>query len=106
MAPLDLFRCQVQDLQRKELLHFHGLIMSHIFVDLSTYPFDWLEASFQYVDINNELYSNVKAFSGNQSLKDKSFDTKIKILDEKGYLPSAAIGLRDFGVQIYLVLST
>ena len=23
------------------------------------YPFDWMEASFQYTDINNALYSNV-----------------------------------------------
>ena len=38
------------------------------------YPFDWLEAAFQYTDVNNQLYSDVKAFSGSQSLKDKSFD--------------------------------
>ena len=38
------------------------------------YPFDWLEASYQYTDINNALYSRVKRFSGNQSYKDKGFD--------------------------------
>ena len=26
------------------------------------YPFNWMEASFQYVDINNVLYSKVKKF--------------------------------------------
>ena len=42
------------------------------------YPFDWMEASFQYADINNTLYSTVKEFSGSQSLKDKSFDLKFR----------------------------
>ena len=42
------------------------------------YPFNWLEASYQYADINNQLYSTVFAFSGNQTFKDKSFDFVIK----------------------------
>ncbi len=61
------------------------------------YPFDWLEASFQYTDINNALYSQVEAFSGSQSLKDKSFDAKIRILKESYLLPQIAIGIRDIG---------
>ena len=61
------------------------------------YPFKWLEASYQYVDINNQLYSPVKAFSGNQSLKDKSFDVKFKIFNEKNLLPAIALGFRDIG---------
>lgn len=61
------------------------------------YPFNWMEASFQYVDINNVLYSKVKKFSGNQTLKDKSFDTKIRIFSEKGNLPAIALGFRDLG---------
>ena len=56
-----------------------------------------MEASFQYVDINNVLYSKVKKFSGNQTLKDKSFDTKIRIFSEKGNLPAIALGFRDLG---------
>ena len=36
-------------------------------------PFDWFEASYQYTDINNALYSLTPAFSGDQSYKDKSF---------------------------------
>jgi len=59
------------------------------------YPFNWMEASFQYTDINNQLYSLVEEFSGSQSLKDKSFDLKLKIYQEKGLLPNAAIGWRD-----------
>ncbi len=61
------------------------------------YPFDWLEASFQYTDINNRLYSEVKEFSGSQSLKDKSFDAKVRILKESEYLPQVALGFRDLG---------
>ena len=41
-------------------------------------PFDWMEASFQYTDINNELYSDDFNFSGNQTFKDKSFDAKFE----------------------------
>ncbi len=59
------------------------------------YPFNWVEVSYQYADINNALYSQVKEFSGNQSLKDKSFDAKFKVLDESFYLPQVAIGFRD-----------
>ena len=31
------------------------------------YPFSWFEASYQYTDIDNALYSNIKAFSGDQT---------------------------------------
>lgn len=59
------------------------------------YPFSWFEASFQYADINNTLYSTVKEFSGSQSLKDKSFDAKFKLLKETNYIPAVAMGFRD-----------
>ncbi|MDB9907195.1 YjbH domain-containing protein [Gammaproteobacteria bacterium] len=62
---------------------------------LIAYPFSWLEVSYQYVDINNRLYSNIKEFSGSQSLKDKSFDTKIRLIKESQSLPQIALGLRD-----------
>ena len=61
------------------------------------YPFDWLETSFQYTDVNNQLYSDVRAFSGDQSLKDKSFDAKIRIFQEKDFIPEIALGFRDLG---------
>ena len=44
------------------------------------YPFEWLEASYQYTDINNAFYSRSKRFSGGQSYKDKGFDFKFRIL--------------------------
>jgi len=62
---------------------------------LIAYPFNWLEVSYQYVDINNQLYSPYKSFSGNQSLKDKSFDTKIRLIKESQSLPQIAVGFRD-----------
>ena len=64
---------------------------------LVAYPFDWMEASFQYTDINNALYSSSSAFSGTQSLKDKGFDVKFKLFEESYFLPQLAIGLRDIG---------
>ncbi len=59
------------------------------------YPFDWLETSYQYTDVNNALYSDVKSFSGNQTYKDKSFDAKIRIKKEGMMIPQVAIGFRD-----------
>ena len=56
-----------------------------------------MEASFQYTDINNALYSPFKTFSGSQSLKDKSFDIKINILREDRYRPQLSLGMRDIG---------
>ena len=61
------------------------------------YPFDWMEASFQYADINNILYSQSKAFSGGQSGKDKSFDVKIRLVEESNLMPNIALGIRDLG---------
>lgn len=62
---------------------------------LIAYPFDWFEASYQYADINNVLYSKIKEFSGSQSLKDKSFDAKFRLLKESDYFPQVAVGFRD-----------
>lgn len=59
------------------------------------YPFDWLEASYQYADVNNKLYSDVAAFSGGQTYKDKSFDFKLRLLKESYYMPALAVGFRD-----------
>jgi hypothetical protein len=60
-------------------------------------PFDWFEASYQYTDVNNKLYSDSPEFSGKQSYKDKSFDAKFRIFKETKYIPQIAVGFRDFG---------
>ena len=62
---------------------------------LIAYPLSWLEVSYQYADINNQLYSQSKVFSGSQSLKDKSFDAKIRLIKESQLLPQIAVGFRD-----------
>jgi len=59
------------------------------------YPFSWFEASYQYTDIGNALYSNIEAFSGKQTYKDKSFDAKFLLFKETKYLPAVAAGARD-----------
>lgn len=66
------------------------------------YPFSWFEASYQYTDINNALYSDSPAFSGNQSYKDKGFDAKFRILKESKLLPQIAVGARDIaGTSVF-----
>ncbi len=57
-------------------------------------PFSWMEAVFRYTEVKNQLYGPAY-YSGNQTLKDKGFDVKFKLLSETNYLPSLAVGLRD-----------
>ncbi len=57
-------------------------------------PFSWLEATYRYTEIKNVLYGPA-AYSGNQSLKDKGFDVKFKLVNESYYFPAIAIGFRD-----------
>ena len=60
-------------------------------------PFSWLEATFRYTELENQLYSPFPSFSGNQSLKDKAFDFKFRLFEETNRFPSVVIGLRDVG---------
>ena len=62
---------------------------------LLAYPFEWLEASYQYTDVNNALYSDIEAFSGDQTYKDKGFDVKFRLIKEHKWRPSIAMGIRD-----------
>ncbi len=65
-------------------------------------PFDWFEASYQYTDVNNALYSLTPEFSGNQSYKDKGFDIKLRLLKETALLPAIAVGMRDLaGTNVF-----
>jgi membrane-associated phospholipid phosphatase len=57
-------------------------------------PFDWLETGFRYTFIGNRPYDPTGTFSS-LSYTDKSFDMKIKLLDESAYLPQLAVGIRD-----------
>ena len=57
-------------------------------------PFPWLEAGYRYAEVKTEKYGPVE-YSGNQTLKDKGFDLKIRVLEESFYLPNIAMGIRD-----------
>jgi len=59
-------------------------------------PFSWFEAGYRYSEVKTRKYGPF-AYSGNQTLKDKGFDIKIRVLEESFYLPNVAIGIRDMG---------
>jgi len=59
-------------------------------------PFDWLEAGFRYTDILNRLYGPAE-LSGDQSLKDKSIDFRLRLMEETASRPQVALGMMDFG---------
>ena len=61
---------------------------------ISATPFSWLEASYKYTEQKNLKYGP-SSYSGNQTLKDKGFDLKIRLLNESYYKPEVAIGWND-----------
>lgn len=58
--------------------------------------FDWLETTLRYTDVRTRLYSNNPDFSGDQTYKDKGIDFKLRLWQERRWLPQVAIGVRDF----------
>lgn len=78
-------------------LHFSRFEPDRKFV-LTASPFDWLDASIFYVDIVSLDYNN----GFDQTYKDKGFNLKIRLLEERQNLPSISIGLNDLaGTGIY-----
>ena len=61
-------------------------------INLTLYPYDWLEASIFYSSIKDKEYG--PDFS--QDYKDKGFNLKIRIKEEDN-LPAIAIGFNDIG---------
>ena len=57
-------------------------------------PFEWFEASYRYSEQKNVLYGPA-SYSGNQTLKDKGFDFKLKLIKESYYIPQIALGMND-----------
>ena len=49
------------------------------YTSITASPFSWMEASYRYTEIKNEKYGP-SSYSGNQSLKDKGFDLKIRLV--------------------------
>ncbi|QZA78303.1 YjbH domain-containing protein [Deefgea tanakiae] len=62
---------------------------------LSAQILPWLETTLRYTDIRTRLYSNDPSFSGDQSLKDKGADVKVRLLKESYYSPEVSLGFRD-----------
>ena len=62
-------------------------------VTFTAFPFDWLEASFFYTNIQGRPYPG-SGFT--QDYKDKGFNFKIRIKEE-GVLPAIALGINDIG---------
>ena len=64
-------------------------------ITMSSFPFDWLEASFFYTNIQDKPYC-IYEFDEvcNQDYKDKGFNFKLR-LKEEGILPAIAIGIND-----------
>ena len=60
----------------------YSIMQPYLRGSIVAYPFDWMEASYQYADINNQLYSQSFAFSGIPTFKDKGFDVKLRLLKE------------------------
>ncbi len=58
-------------------------------------PLEWLEGGFRYTSVANRLYG--PSIAGDQSLKDKSIDLKLRLKAESAHLPEVAVGLRDLG---------
>ena len=72
-------------------------------ITLSSNPYDWFEASFFYMNIEDitQCRSNNEGKTYCQGYKDKGFNVKIKLKDQ-GVLPALAVGLNDFaGTSLY-----
>ena len=74
-------------------------------ITLTSFPYDWMEASFFYTNIQDKAYPGFP----NQDYKDKGFNFKLR-LKEEGVWPAIAIGINDiagtgFYSSEYLVAS-
>ena len=58
--------------------------------------FPWLEATARYALVHDLLYSNDPSFSGDTEYTDKSFDVKLRLLEESYWLPQVSVGFQDF----------
>ena len=71
-------------------------------ITMTSYPFDWLEASFFYANIQDKPYCSFDFDPVcNQDYKDKGFNFKVR-LKEEGIWPAVAIGINDIaGTGLY-----
>ncbi|MAV28341.1 MAG: hypothetical protein CMF43_00870 [Legionellales bacterium] len=72
-------------------------------ITLTSFPFDWMEASFFYMNIEElqQCRSNGQGKNFCQGYKDKGFNFKIR-LKEEGIFPAIAVGINDIaGTGLY-----
>jgi len=71
-------------------------------ITLTASPFNWLEASFFYTNVDGRPYCyEIYDVVCQQDFKDKGFNLKVRV-KEQGVLPAIAIGFNDFaGTGIY-----
>ena len=67
-------------------------------ITMTSFPYDWLEASFFYMSIESPQFEVCRLGSNSQTYcqgyKDKGFNFKVRIKEE-GVLPAIAIGIND-----------
>ena len=65
-------------------------------ITMTSYPYDWMEVSFFYMNIEDDQYCRSNALGQNfcQGYKDKGFNLKLRVKEE-GVLPAIAIGIND-----------
>ena len=65
-------------------------------ITMTSFPYDWMEASFFYMNIENDQLCRGNSFGQSfcQGYKDKGFNFKLRVKEE-GYLPAIAIGIND-----------
>ena len=64
-------------------------------ITLTSNPFEWLEASFFYTNIQDKPYCDILTdVLCQQDYKDKGFNVKLR-LKEQGKLPAIAVGIND-----------
>jgi len=59
-------------------------------------PFPWFEGTYRYVNVAGVRYGP-EELSGDQNYKDKSIDFKVRLWQERRWLPEVSFGVRDFG---------
>ena len=71
-------------------------------ITLTSSPYNWLEASFFYTNIQDKPYCGLSYdFVCDQDYKDKGFNFKVRIKEE-GLLPAIAVGINDIaGTGLY-----
>jgi len=71
-------------------------------ITMTASPYDWMEASFFYTNIQNKPYcSNLSDPVCQQDYKDKGFNFKLR-LKEEGLFPAIAVGINDIaGTGLY-----